>query len=224
MNALVLLMRSAAHLSSITSTPPVRTGKVLPYYLRDDGSIPNSHLPLLHYLKALDLPDTEPAITIEKLFAANRWGRSWRNGIYTFHHYHSTAHEVLAVYAGQASVQLGGETGIKADLNRGDVVLIPAGVAHKNLGHSPDFAVVGAYPEGQTCDMCYGKPDERPEADKNIAAVPLPASDPVYGATGPLFQYWPRNAAETAINDTMIGLRQTGARRLRRFKQTVVPA
>jgi len=127
---------------------------------------------------------------IEELLRSNHWGGSWRNGIYNFHHYHSTAHEVLIVYGGEANVRLGGEKGITQELHAGDVVLIPAGVGHKNLGSSENFAVIGAYPQGQTWDLCYGKKAERPEADKNIAKVPLPNSDPIYGAHGQLMTFW----------------------------------
>jgi uncharacterized protein YjlB len=70
------------------------------------------------------------------------------------------------------------------------VVIIPAGVGHKNMGSSSDFRVVGAYPPGQTWDMNYGKPNERPQADKNISRVPLPPADPIYGDNGPLVEFW----------------------------------
>jgi len=72
----------------------------------------------------------------------------------------------------------------------GDVVLIPAGVAHKNLGASGNLGIVGAYPPGQHPDMCYGKSQERPQADERIAAIALPQGDPVYGAHGPMQNHW----------------------------------
>lgn len=43
--------------------------------------------------------------------------------------------------------------------------MIPAGVAHKNLGSTADFGVAGAYPEGQDWDINYGWPGGRPHAD-----------------------------------------------------------
>jgi uncharacterized protein YjlB len=159
--------------------------------LEDTGVIPNNaKCPLLIYPQALALPKSDPARAIEKLLADNRWGGIWRNGIYTVHHYHSTAHEVLACYHGSAQVQLGGEPGILYSLSVGDVVLIPAGTGHKNLHASDDFAVVGGYPQGQKWDMCYGKPGERPRADENIALVPLPRTDPIYGTEGPVLDFW----------------------------------
>jgi uncharacterized protein YjlB len=165
--------------------------QVLAHLLADDGTFPNNaRLPLLAYPGALRLSARDLAAAIEALLRTNGWGGSWRNGVYSFHHYHSTAHEVLGVYAGRADVQLGGEDGIVVAVSRGDVVIIPAGVAHKNLGASRDFRVVGAYPRGQHPDMNHGRAEERPRADENIAAVPLPAMDPIYGDLGPLVERW----------------------------------
>jgi uncharacterized protein YjlB len=154
--------------------------------LRDDGTFPNSILPLVAFQRAFDPAGADLARRIEEVFAANGWGGGWRNGIYGFPHYHSSAHEVLGVYRGSARVQLGGERGITVSIVAGDVVVIPAGVAHKNLGASPDFAVVGAYPDGQRPDMRYGRAGERPAADERIASVALPRWDPVHGVGGPL--------------------------------------
>jgi uncharacterized protein YjlB len=157
---------------------------------KDDGSIPNSRYAVLLYRGAVDLDAEDPASSLEKRFAKNGWTDSWRNGIYTFHHYHSTSHEVLGIYRGSATVRLGGEQGQDFILEAGDVVVIPAGVGHKNLGSSPRFGVVGAYPKGRQCDLLRGRPGERPQADHNIAAIPLPHEDPIYGHDGPLTRLW----------------------------------
>jgi uncharacterized protein YjlB len=159
----------------------------------DDGVIPNNPtLPFLVYGGALDLPDDDPAAACEAVFAANGWAGSWRDGIYPFPHYHSTAHEVLGICRGEAMVRFGGDSGVTLTVRAGDVVVIPAGVGHQNLGASADLLVVGAYPRGQTWDLCRGRPDERPRVLDNIARVSLPASDPVYGAEGPLIEHWRR--------------------------------
>jgi uncharacterized protein YjlB len=161
----------------------------------DDGVVPNNPtLPLLVYPGALDLPGADPAAACEALFAANGWGGSWRDGIYPFPHYHSTAHEVLGICRGEAKVRFGGNAGIALTVRAGDVVVIPAGVGHQNLGASADFLVVGAYPRGQRWDLCRGAAEERPQVLDNIARVPLPAADPVYGADGPLVEHWLRRA------------------------------
>ena len=166
--------------------------EVIGQTLADDGTFPNNeYLPLLAYKGALRLSEQDPAAAVESLFAAHGWGGSWRNGVYSYHHYHSTAHEVLGVYSGTATIQLGGPHGVVLKVARGDVILIPAGVAHKNLGSSADFRVVGAYPQGQRPDMNYGRAGERPGADERIASVPRPQADPGYGRDGPIDEQWP---------------------------------
>jgi uncharacterized protein YjlB len=153
----------------------------------DDGVFPNSRLPVLVYRRVI--ADVS-AIGFEQLFERNGWSAAWRDGLYSVHHYHSTAHEVLGIYKGRVTARLGGPAGITVTLEAGDVVIVPAGVAHKNDGASADFSVVGAYPAGTGPDMQYGKPGERPGADRNIARVALPGGDPVRGARGPLATLW----------------------------------
>lgn len=164
--------------------------------LQDDGRMPNNpQLPLLIYTGALRFSTVDPAAVCERVFQANGWGERWRNGIFSFHHYHSTAHEVLAIARGEAWVQFGGEMGPEIKVQPGDVVVIPAGGGHKNMGASADLLVVGAYPAGQTWDLCRGLPEERPWALENIARVPLPMTDPLYGKEGPLLHHWHKSAA-----------------------------
>jgi uncharacterized protein YjlB len=156
----------------------------------DDGRVPNNlRLPLIVYRRALS---TGPgaAAACEARFAGNGWSGGWRGGIYAYHHYHSTAHEALGIVAGSARVRLGGEDGAIVEVRAGDVVVIPAGVAHKSEGASPDLLVVGAYPGGHGPEMRVPGTGERERALVNIAAVPLPASDPVCGKSGPLLERW----------------------------------
>ena len=169
----------------------IRAVEAAAHAFADDDAIPNNpSLPFLVYPGALNLPGDDPAATCEAVFAANEWSGSWRNGIYPFPHYHSTAHEVLGICRGEAKVRFGGNAGITLTVRAGDVVVIPAGVGHQNLGAGADFLVVGAYPRGQSWDLCRGLAEERPQVRDNIARVPLPAADPVYGAAGPLVEHW----------------------------------
>jgi uncharacterized protein YjlB len=160
------------------------------FVFEDDGTFPNSVLPVLFYRQALSTSVENPARFFERRFAGNDWTNSWRNGVYLFAHYHSTSHELLAVYRDSAKLRLGGDGGRTFDVQAGDVLVIPAGVAHQNLGCRSDFAVLGAYAEGRDWDLLRGRPGERPQADQNIAALPLPENDPIYGAGGPLMQIW----------------------------------
>lgn len=176
---------------STETTDKIQKTEVVKEILHDDGTFPNNEeLPLIIYKKAIDFSSNDPASDVEKVFHENNWGQSWRNGIFSYHHYHSTAHEALGVYSGWVNVQLGGDNGIKVKAEKGDVIILPAGVAHKNLDASSDFKVVGAYPPGQSYDMNYGKEGERPQADENIRQVPLPKTDPVFGEKEGIVNYW----------------------------------
>lgn len=158
-------------------------------YFQDNGTIPNSRYPLLLYRQAFAARHAAGATWLESHFAANNWTNSWRNGVYPFHHYHSTSHEVLGVYAGSALLHLGGEAGQRVRVQAGDILVIPAGVGHKNLG-STDLGIVGAYPDGRAWDVNRGLPGERPQTDKNIAALPLPTTDPFAGKSSGLVSIW----------------------------------
>jgi uncharacterized protein YjlB len=156
----------------------------------DDGTIPNNKLLLLLYRQAFAADTIEIASVIEHRFAENDWTGSWRGGVYSFLHYHSTTHEVLGVLSGSATLRLGGAQGETVKVHPSDVIVIPAGVEHQSLGSSDDFSVVGAYPGGRKWDLLRGLPGERRQADRNIAAVPLPDNDPLYGPNGPLKRIW----------------------------------
>ncbi len=164
--------------------------EIIKKLLKDDGTFPNSQLPVLIYKNAVTLPEEHAATIIEDIFKKNNWTNSWRNGIYDYHHYHSITHEVLGVYEGNTIIELGGAKGITQLIEKGDIIIIPAGVAHRNVGPETHFKCVGAYPDGKDYDIKKGDPDDRPEADKNIKKVPLPESDPVYKSNGPLVINW----------------------------------
>ena len=168
--------------------------KIQTLLISDDGRFPNNNALSLVLMQKVFDPATKNLVrAIEKTFHKNAWEGSWRNGIFTFHHYHSTAHEVLGLDSGRVKAQFGGPDGQAVTAKAGDVIIIPAGVAHKNLDQSPDFRCVGAYPAGQSPDMQYGKPGERPLSDKNIRSVSLPRTDPVFGKNGPLLEIWQRD-------------------------------
>lgn len=160
------------------------------FYLKDDGTFPNSDLSVLLYKNVLEVPKLFPALAIAKLFRSNNWSNTWKGGIYEYHHYHSITHEALGMYEGKATLQLGGPKGIEVRVEKGDVLIIPAGVAHKNLDSENAIKCVGAYPNGKDFDMNYGKEGERPKTDKNIARVEIPSSDPVFGTIRGVHRLW----------------------------------
>lgn len=137
------------------------------------------------------MPDlSDPAAAFERLFAKHGSANSWRNGIYDYHHCHSSAHEVMGIAEGSATVRFGGERGQTLGLTAGDVVVIPAGVAHARITKSDEFLVVGAYADGRDWDLIRDDADETALARRKVAAVPLPRADPVDGETGPLMKLW----------------------------------
>jgi uncharacterized protein YjlB len=170
----------------------VRIRRPISIIFSDDGVVPNNpRFPVVLYRGAVALRTQpfDPATVMDTLFETNGWTRSWRDTIYDFVHYHSQIHEVLGVSRGDARVEVGGVKGRIITLKPGDVVVLPAGTGHRLIEASPDFLVVGAYPEQGDYDECTDTRN-RPDAIKRIARMSRPSSDPVYGKKGPLVQLW----------------------------------
>lgn len=168
-------------------------GKPMPeprtIHVAANGGIPNNPtLPAVVMAGALADPSESGA---RRLLEENGWGGTWRWSVYDFHHYHPASHEVLVCVSGSAKLRIGGPEGEDIEVSPGDTLVLPAGVGHKRLSSSPDFAVVGAYPPGQESPEII-KASELPEeeAAERIAATPLPDTDPVEGADGTLLRFW----------------------------------
>ncbi len=159
----------------------------------DDGLVPNNGLPFLVYQGAVTLDPKHPEETIENLFEANRWGGTWRNGVYDYLHYHAMVHEVLGVARGSARVRFGGDHGEVLEIKAGDVAILPAGTGHQCISASRDFCVIGAYPPGAQMHVTRPTPENYRKALKTIPEVALPKTDPVMGEDGPLVRLWKRS-------------------------------
>lgn len=128
------------------------------YHLPPTDLVPNSPHPLLHYPGVLDhlsIPARAPQ-KINDLFSSNGWETQWiyRYGPTQASHYHSHAHEVMAVLSGSAKIRFGVADldpdldknthgpaqeagGIEVLAKAGDVFVLPAGTAHKTFDTEP---------------------------------------------------------------------------------------
>ncbi len=191
----------------------LETNSIERVFLTASGGMPNNDkLPLILYRAAVDLGNEEPESVFEKIFAKHSWGNGFRGDTFPFHHYHSVAHEVVGFARGRAEIQFGGPAGPIHRVQAGDAVVIPAGVGHCRLDETPGFSSVGAYPPGQSPDLCVmsesdaciarqrsdmgvlkisviGKKELR-ATRASIAGISLPESDPILGNSGPIMTIW----------------------------------
>lgn len=165
--------------------------KISSILFSDDGDVPNHpRWPMIIYQGVVDAGEADAASAFETLFARHGWGNGWRNGIFAFPHYHSNAHEVLGIAAGEAVVRFGGGSGRELKVAKGDAVLLPAGTGHQRLSASADLLVIGAYPPGPRCDLKRAGEREKVLIRARIDQVEKPAQDPLAGDAGPLVSLW----------------------------------
>ncbi len=159
-------------------------------YFEDDGVTPNNKLPVLVYRTVFKNTSKGCAQHFEQKFQENNLIGNWRDIVLTEDHYHSTTHEVLGVSRGSVRLHLGGKKGKVLEVSAGDVLVIPAGVAHRSLSNDHDYEVIGGYPDGLSWDMIFCESKKYSQAKKKIELLDLPATDPLFGENGPLLFLW----------------------------------
>jgi len=161
-------------------------------YAYENQPYPNSTLPVLYYKNALkdSLGESFTADDVLELFERNGYTNGWVNGIHSEHHFHPNTHEVLACVEAQGMVQIGGDRGEITQFRKGDILLVPAGVAHKKVDGDMKFQVVGAYPEELSPEMQYGNADDYESMRSRSEEVEVPKTDPLTGSPGAVDEYW----------------------------------
>ncbi|SAL39522.1 cupin domain-containing protein [Caballeronia telluris] len=160
-----------------------------PFMLDRNGWVPNNRrLPVLLYRGVIDGAQPGGAERFEALFARHGWPPQWRDSVFDYHHYHSTAHEALGIATGRAQLIIGGPGGRVIGVQAGDALVLPAGTGHCLLASEGRFQVVGAYPPGQQWDIRRDALDE--DELRRMEALPFPKSDPVGGAQGEVARLW----------------------------------
>ncbi|KAI1502020.1 RmlC-like cupin domain-containing protein [Biscogniauxia marginata] len=167
----------------------VSTHQIPAYNLIPNTSIHNK--PLIHYHEAFPRSSVTASAIESHLTTIGVVEPQWRFTMYSTTHFHSTTHEVLCISQGKAKLCFGGEDNpdkVKKVVEKGDVLIIPAGVGHRLLDDMTErggFEMVGSYPRGCNWDMCYGKKGEEAKL-QNIETLSWFQKDPIYGNQGPV--------------------------------------
>lgn len=170
------------------SLTPLNTLKVSKHQILAFQKIPNTSIqskPLMIYHSAF--PQAGASQIESHLSNVGVVVPQWRYTMYSDTHFHSTSHEVLAIASGSARCCFGGEHNsdrVEPVLEKGDVVIVPAGVGHRLLEDYGGFQMVGSYPTGYNWDMCYGSDAEKAKVEA-ITKLGWFKRDPVYGDDGP---------------------------------------
>jgi len=166
--------------------------KVSKHQIPASGLTPNCSIlrkPLLIYHNVF--PDATASSIEAHLTSVGVVSPQWRYTMYSQSHFHSTTHEVLCISQGRAKLCFGGEDNpgrVEPVVQRGDVMVLPAGVAHRLLQDlDGGFQMVGSYPVGFDWDMCYGRPGEEDKV-RSISTLEWFKRDPIYGDEGPVLQ------------------------------------
>lgn len=176
----------ATSVAATTKTEGLCDSNIYRLFMDDDGTFPNNkEYPLLLYKRAFLGSQSEAT---QRIMESGNWTSPWVWGIFPYHHYHSTAWELLLCTQGEADIQVGGPRGPTLEVTRGDLMLIPPGLAHKQVRDAGGFTLLGSYPNNDRSaahlgpvDTIRGSPTMKQR--ENIVACRLPPKDPFFGWT-----------------------------------------
>ncbi|TCD66549.1 hypothetical protein EIP91_001270 [Steccherinum ochraceum] len=179
-------------MASKATLTPLSSLRVSQHQIPRHGLVPNTsihHKPVLIYHGAFEPDNLSPDAVEAHILSVGQFNPQWRYTMYSTSHFHSTVHELLVVFKGSAKVCFGGEENpgrVDTEVQKGDAMLLPAGVAHRLLQGRDGFEMIGSYPRGASWDMCYGREGE--DVDERIAGLGWLKRDPLYGNEGPALQ------------------------------------
>jgi uncharacterized protein YjlB len=181
--AMTTCQRQWGKVLKIASPPSSPSLDILHIFMKDDGTFPNNEqYPTLIYKNSFHGNEADGRRLI---VSKNEWTEPWVWGIFSYHHYHTKAWELLLCIRGSASIQLGGDAGPTVKIDKGDLVLIPPGVAHKQLKEEGGFSLLGSYPTVgyDGIDTCTSTPTD--EERKRIQECYVPKTDPIFNLSIP---------------------------------------
>lgn len=191
------------------------------YYIKPTAHCPNNVLPVLVYRDVLPRPHNE--VTTSEALEKYGWEKRGTFGTINIKHFHPNTHECYGVFQGSSELVFGAggaddpAAGVTCRVYPGDVIVVPAGVAHASVPtvgkpkvkwdldeDELHYKYIGVYPrDGPIWKVEYGK-EEVPQNDpliEEIALVDIPADDPISGPDGPLCQIW-RAARQGKCSET----------------------
>ncbi|KAH8883206.1 hypothetical protein GQ53DRAFT_830900 [Thozetella sp. PMI_491] len=171
------------------------------YFVGDTPYVPGSELPVVVYRGALKHCQNEEEIRIY-LESNGGWVRGGAWNAWFKSHYHPNVHECYGVATGSSELSIGrgplddhsAEQLIR--LNKGDVMIIPAGVSHCSSTATEDYRFIVFFPkEDPKWISVWCQTDEDTAENKQRALqVPLPSTDPLEGPNGYLIREWSKIA------------------------------
>ena len=133
---------------------PLAQLRISKHFIKAHSGFPNTSVhpkrPLLIYHSCF-ASSTSPNEIERHLRSVGVVEPQWRFPMYRQHHYHSTTNEVLCVAGGSARLCFGGGENperVEVEVEKGDVMVVPAGVAHAMLDDHGGFSMIGSYPVG----------------------------------------------------------------------------
>lgn len=166
------------------------------HIFQPDGGIPNSRLPVIITRSSINYGGkrsfsevlTELTAHVER----HNWELRWADIPGDVLHYHPDTHEVLVCVFGRGQIRFGGTRYThQFHADPGCVFAIPVGVGHMMVEWTRDLVMAGIYPMGTVgIETCFGHLCELEEARPKIERVQPPATDPIWGAAGPVAILW----------------------------------